>query len=68
MPEPKRKDEGGAREKPAGPEPGEKQDQPHEEYTDYRENEGAGAEDPEAEREAGLQPGRTNGDRPRREE
>ena len=67
MPEPKRKDDGGAREKPAGLEPGEKQDQPHEEYTDYREAEGGRPEDPEAEREAELQPGRTNGDRPRGE-
>ena len=59
MPEPRRKDRNKAREKPEGLEPTEEQNLPPEEYTTYRQTDGGevAEEDPEAVREADLQPG-----------
>lgn len=59
MPEPRRKDHSKAREKPEGLEPAEEQSPPPEEYTTYRQTDGGDVaeEDPEAVREADLQPG-----------
>lgn len=59
MSEPRRKDRSKAREKPEGLEPAEEQSTPPEEYTTYRQTDGGevAEEDPEAMREADLQPG-----------
>lgn len=59
MPEPRRKDRSKAREKPEGLEPTEEKSPPPEEYTTYRRTDGGDVaeEDPEAMREADLQPG-----------
>ena len=59
MPEPRRKDRTKAREKPEGLEPGAEETPPPEEYTTYRQTDGGDVpeEDPEAMREADLQPG-----------
>ena len=59
MSEPRRKDQSRAREKPEGLEPSEEEALPPEEYTTYRQTDGGDVadEDPEAMREAELQPG-----------
>ena len=57
-PEPRRKDEGPSKERPAGLEPAEETAPPPEEFTTYRETgEGESAGTAEARREADLQPG-----------
>lgn len=67
-PEPRRKDRH-AREKPAGLEPVEKEGPPPEEYTGYREvrPEKATDDTAEARREADLQPGTPESERPGRD-